>query len=292
MGITHVLRGEDLLSSTPRQVVLYRALLAIGVASVEPAYGHLPLVRGDGNQKLSKRAPESDLFLHRDRGFVPEGLLNYLALLGWGIGADRDVFTVEEMVAAFDVHDVNPNPARFDLEKAEAVNAAHVRLLDPGDLAARTVPFLHAAGLVSGPTLEGLTDRERALVLGAAPLVQPRLTLLGEAPDRLGFLFVEDEALAVDPAALADLPARSGEVLDAALAALEALPDEEFTTAAVEAALRAAIVEGLAIKPRQAFGPVRVAVTGRRVSPPLFESMELLGRPSCLARLRALRARG
>jgi glutamyl-tRNA synthetase len=290
MGITHVLRGEDLLSSTPRQVVLYRALLAIGVATVEPAYGHLPLVRGEGNQKLSKRAPESNLFLHRERGFTPEGLLNYLALLGWGIGPDRDVFTVEELVAAFDVHDVNPNPARFDLAKAEAINAAHIRLLEPADLAARLVPFLNAAGLVPAPALEMLGERDRALVLGAAPLVQPRLALLGEGAERLGFLFVADDALEVDPAARGRLDARAGEVLDAAIAALAALPDAGFTTAAVEAALRTAVVDGLGLKPRSAFAPVRVAVSGSGVSPPLFESMALLGRDSCLARLRALRA--
>lgn len=291
MGITHVLRGEDLLSSTPRQVVLFRALLAIGVATVEPVYGHLPYVMGEGNRKLSKRDPESNLFLHRDRGFVPEGLLNYLALLGWGIGADRDVFTVEEMVAAFDVHDVNPNPARFDLAKAEAINAAHVRLLDPADLAARLVPYLHDAGLVSAATLDALADAERRLVLGATPLVQPRLNLLGEAAEKLRFLFVPDASLAVEPEALAALRPESDAVLDAAIAALEALPAEGFATSAVEEALRTAIVDGLGIKPRLAFGPVRTAVTGSRVSPPLFESMELLGRESSLARLRALRAR-
>uniref|UniRef100_UPI003569A11C glutamate--tRNA ligase n=1 Tax=Actinotalea sp. TaxID=1872145 RepID=UPI003569A11C len=146
MGITHVLRGEDLLSSTPRQVVLYRALIALGVASVEPVYGHLPYVMGEGNKKLSKRDPESSLFLLRDRGFTPEGLLNYLALLGWGIAPDRDVFSVEEMVAAFDVADVNPNPARFDLAKAEAINGAHVRMLRGSDFRDRLVPYLHGAG--------------------------------------------------------------------------------------------------------------------------------------------------
>src|SRR5699024_7714034 len=122
MEITHVLRGEDLLSSTPRQVVLYRALLELGIAKVMPAFGHLPYVMGEGNKKLSKRDPESNLFLHRDRGFTREGLVNYLALLGWSIAADRDIFSVDELVEAFDIADVNPNPARFDLKKAEAIN--------------------------------------------------------------------------------------------------------------------------------------------------------------------------
>ena len=291
MGITHVLRGEDLLSSTPRQVVLFRALLAIGVAQVEPVYGHLPYVMGEGNRKLSKRDPESNVFLHRDRGFVPEGLLNYLALLGWGIGADRDVFTVEEMVAAFDVHDVNPNPARFDLAKAEAINAAHLRMLTPEDLARRMVPFLYDAGLVSAGDLQDLGERQRAVVVAAAPLVQPRMALLGEAPAKLAFLFADDGAVPFEPEALAALRPEAADVLDAALAALEEIEAGGFTTAAVEAALRAAIVEGLGIKPRLAFGPVRTAVTGQRVSPPLFESMEILGRESSLVRLRALRGR-
>lgn len=290
MGITHVLRGEDLLSSTPRQVVLYRALLAIGVASVEPVYGHLPYVMGEGNRKLSKRDPASNLFLHRDRGFVPEGLVNYLALLGWGIGPDRDVFTVDEMVAAFDVHDVNPNPARFDLAKAEAINAAHLRRLEPADLAARLVPFLHRAGLVSASAIGALTGTERSVVVAAAPLVQPRLNLLGEAPAKLAFLFVADGELPVEPAARAALRAEAPAVLDAALTALEPLVGEEFTAAAVAEALRVGLVEALGVKPRVAFAPLRVAISGSQVSPPLFESMEILGGSSTLARLRALRA--
>jgi glutamyl-tRNA synthetase len=179
MGITHVLRGEDLLSSTPRQVVLYRALLELGVASVMPAFGHLPYVMGEGNKKLSKRDPESNLFLHRERGFTPEGLLNYLSLLGWSIAADRDIFTVEELVAAFDIADVNPNPARFDLKKAEAINAAHVRLLGAEDFRGRLVPYLHKAGLVPAGSFADLSPEHRALLTAAAPLVQERMTLLG-----------------------------------------------------------------------------------------------------------------
>ncbi|MHB1489343.1 MAG: glutamate--tRNA ligase, partial [Cellulomonas sp.] len=181
MGITHVLRGEDLLSSTPRQVVLYRALLELGVATVMPVFGHLPYVMGEGNKKLSKRDPESNLFLHRERGFTPEGLLNYLALLGWGIGADRDIFTVDELVAAFDIADVNPNPARFDLKKAEAINAAHLRLLSPEVFRERLVPYLHAAGLVPADSYADLSAELRSLLDAGAPLAQERMTLLGEA---------------------------------------------------------------------------------------------------------------
>ena len=288
MNITHVLRGEDLLSSTPRQVVLYRALMDIGVASVMPVFGHLPYVMGEGNKKLSKRDPESNLFLHRARGFTPEGLLNYLALLGWSIAPDRDVFSLTEMVAAFDVHDVNPNPARFDLKKAEAINAAHVRLLAPDDFRDRLVPYLHTAGLVSAADRAGLTESERAVLDAGAPLVQERMTLLGEAVGMLGFLFVADDALVIEEDARTGLRPEAADVLDAAAAVLGGLG--EFTTAAVQEALQAALVDGLGLKPRFAFTPLRTAVSGRRVSPPLFESMEILGKDATLARIGALRA--
>ncbi|GEA81981.1 glutamate--tRNA ligase [Cellulomonas uda] len=292
MGITHVLRGEDLLSSTPRQVVLYRALLELGVAQVMPQFGHLPYVMGEGNKKLSKRDPESNLFLHRENGFTPEGLLNYLSLLGWGLSADRDIFTVDELVAAFDVHDVNPNPARFDLKKAEAINSAHVRMLAPDDFRDRLVPYLHHAGLVPADSFADLSHEHQDLLTRAAPLVQERMTLLGEVVGMLGFLFVADDELHVEDDGRKALRAESAQVLDAAVAALEALPADGFTTEATQAALQAALVDegGLGIKARLAYTPLRVAVTGRRVSPPLFESLELLGKDSTLARIAALRA--
>ncbi|WP_431836602.1 glutamate--tRNA ligase [Cellulomonas sp. Y8] len=290
MGITHVLRGEDLLSSTPRQVVLYRALLEIGVATVMPAFGHLPYVMGEGNKKLSKRDPESNLFLHRERGFTPEGLLNYLSLLGWSIGPDRDIFSVAELVEAFDVADVNPNPARFDLKKAEAINAEHVRLLAAEDFRDRLVPYLHRAGLVPADSYADLSPEHRALLDAGAPLIQTRVTLLGEAVGMLGFLFTADDALVVEDDARGALKDTAAQVLDAATEALSALPEDGFTTEATQDALQAALVDGLGIKPRFAFTPLRVAVSGRRVSPPLFESLEILGRASTLARIAALRA--
>jgi len=290
MGITHVLRGEDLLSSTPRQVVLYRALLAIDVATVMPAFGHLPYVMGEGNKKLSKRDPESNLFLHRERGFTPEGLLNYLSLLGWSISPDNDIFSVDELVAAFDITDVNPNPARFDLKKAEAINAAHLRLLAPDDFRDRLVPYLHAAGLVPASSYADLAPEHRALLDVASPLVQERMTLLGEAPGMLGFFFVADDAVVVEDDARAGLREEAPAVLDAATTALEAIPADAFTTEATQAALQAALVDGLGIKPRFAYTPLRTALSGRRVSPPLFESMEILGKESTLARIAALRS--
>lgn len=284
MGITHVLRGEDLLSSTPRQVALYEALVAIGVADAVPAFGHLPYVLGEGSRKLSKRDPESDLFRHRERGFIREGLLNYLALLGWSIAADRDVFSPAELVAAFDVADVVASPARFDLAKAEAINGAHIRLLAPEDFRDRVVPFLRGAGLVG----EHLTDEQQRVLSAAAPLVQERIALLGEVPAMMAFLFTGDEDLVVEDDARAGLRPEAAAVLDAASAALGAV--EPWTASDIEVALRGALVDGLGIKPKFAFAPVRTAVTGRRVSPPLFESLEILGRASASARLSALRA--
>ena len=191
MEITHVLRGEDLLPSTPRQIVLYHALAAIGVGSgLTPRFGHLPSVLGQGNRKLSKRDQGSGLAEYQRLGYLPEGLANYLALLGWAISDDRDVFTLEEMVRAFDIRRVNANPARFDPKKCEAINAAHIRLLPTEELAHRLVPFLVADGLVSDPPLPD----ERAKLEAATPLVQERMNILSEVSALLGFLFVDDDA--------------------------------------------------------------------------------------------------
>ncbi|HLR58069.1 MAG TPA: glutamate--tRNA ligase [Beutenbergiaceae bacterium] len=286
MEITHVLRGEDILSSTPRQIALYRALLDIGIAKVMPAFGHLPYVMGEGNRKLSKRDPESSLFHHRDRGFIPEGLLNYLALLGWAISPDNDIFSREEMAAAFDVENVNPNPARFDVRKAEAINATHVRMLEPEDFRNRLVPYLHRAGIVSAGTFEDLTSAEQERLTAGAPLVQERMTLLGEAVGMLGFLFRADEEIEIADDARTQLRDNSLEVLERSIAVLRDL--EDFTTDTLQTALKQVLVEEMEIKPRFAFGPLRTAISGRRVSPPLFESMEILGKESSLARLEAL----
>ncbi len=284
MRITHVLRGEDLLSSTPRQIVLYRALMDIGVATVMPEFGHLPYVMGEGNRKLSKRDPESNILEHRRHGFLPEGLLNYLALLGWSLSPDSDVFTREEMVAAFEIRDVNPSPARFDLAKATAINAAHIRRLSPDDLAERLVPHLHDAGLVSASAWSGLTDGERAILVAAAPLVQERLQLLGEAPDKLAFLFHRGP-VEMEEQAVARLRPEASLILDEAIGLVGAGLED------LETRLRRRIVDDLGVAPRVAFAPLRVALTGRTVSPPLFESMAILGAEECLVRLRALRER-
>ena len=278
MKITHVLRGEDLLPSTPRQIALYQALIRIGVADRIPEFGHLPTVLGEGTKKLSKRDPQSNLFAHRDRGFIPEGLLNYLALLGWSIADDRDVFSIDEMVAAFDVVDVNSNPARFDQKKADALNAEHIRLLDLDDFTARLRSYLDAHGQDTG-----LDDAGFAV---AAALVQTRIVVLGDAWPLLKFF--NDSHYELDPRAAAkELGPDAAPVLDAAIAALEGVG--EWTTANIEAALKAALLDDLGLKPRKAFGPIRVGVSGGLVSPPLFESLELLGSNRSLDRLRSAR---
>ena len=280
MKITHVLRGEDIMPSTPRQIALYQALIRIGVAEQVPQFAHLPSVLGDGNKKLSKRDPQSNLFLHRDRGFLPEGLLNYLALLGWGIADDHDIFSLDEMVAAFDVADVNSNPARFDQKKADAINAEHIRLLDEEVFTRRLTDFFATHGHHTG-----LDDTQFA---EAARLVQTRIVVLGDAWELLKFL--DDSSFALDEKSAAkELKPEAAPVLGAALAALEEVG--HWATAEIEEALKAALVDGLELKPRKAFGPVRVAVTGSSVSPPLFESLELLGRDRSLDRLRAGRER-
>jgi len=286
MEITDVLRGEDLLPSTPRQLALYEALSAIGIGSGAPRFGHLPYVTGEGSKKLSKRDPQSSLDLYRERGFIPEGLLNYLALLGWSIADDRDIFSMAEMVAAFDIRKVSANPARFDVRKAEAINATHLRALDPKDFLGRVTPYLVRAGLLSDPP----TAEDEELLRGAAPLVQERMNVLSEAAGLLGFLFTDEADFAIEPDSAAKVLDESAiPILTAAADALGPVPN--WVAAEIETALKTWLVEELGIKPRKAFAPIRVAVCGRTVSPPLYESLELLGRERSLRRLNAAAGR-
>ncbi|CAB0507306.1 glutamate--tRNA ligase [Corynebacterium diphtheriae] len=282
MGITHVLRGEDLLPSTPRQLALYEALKAIGVAQQTPEFGHLPFVMGEGNKKLSKRDPQSNLFNHRDAGIIPEGMLNYLALLGWSLAGEKDIFSVDELVANFDVTNVLANPARFDQKKLEAINADHIRLLEPKDFEQRLRAYL--TEYTDFPA-----DYPAEKFAIAAELVQTRIKVLGDAYGLLSFLAIADEDLTLDEkSAKKNLKETAIPALDAGIAALEEV--EEWTTPAIEAALHKALIEDLELKPRVAFGALRVGISGQAVSPPLFESMELLGKESTLTRLRATRA--
>lgn len=281
MGITHVLRGEDLLPSTPRQLALYEALKAIGVAQQTPEFGHLPFVMGEGNKKLSKRDPQSNLFNHRDAGIIPEGMLNYLALLGWSLAGEKDIFTVDELVANFDVTNVLANPARFDQKKLEAINADHIRLLESKDFEQRLRAYL--TEYTDFPA-----DYPAEKFAIAAELVQTRIKVLGDAYGLLSFLAIADEDLTLDEkSAKKNLKETAIPALDAGIAALEEV--EEWTTPAIEAALHKALIEDLELKPRVAFGALRVGISGQAVSPPLFESMELLGKESTLTRLRATR---
>jgi glutamyl-tRNA synthetase len=284
MRITHVLRGEDLLSSTPRQIALYDALHAIEVSDgTTPRFGHLPYVMGEGNRKLSKRDPESALQMYRDHGYLPEALLNYLALLGWSMGDDEEFFGKEAMAAAFTLDRVSPNPARFDLKKCRAINGDWIRAIPVEQLIERIIPFLTQAGVIEEP----LRDGQRRTLELAVPLVQERMETLDQCVGMLGFLLLPPDRFAVDETdAQAVLTPDSRPAVEAAIAALAQL--EEWVADSIQEALRTALVDGLGLKPKVAYGPVRVAITGRRVSPPLFESMEILGRQACIARLGAV----
>lgn len=280
MGITHVLRGEDLLSSTPRQIALYRALADIGVTDgYLPAFGHLPYVLGEGTKKLSKRDPESSLNLYRDRGFLPSGLLNYLALLGWSIAEDRDVFTLDEMVAAFGISAVNANPARFDLKKCEAINAVHIREhLSTEDFIAACDPWLRSPHAPWKPEAF-----DPAAFAALARLAQTRVTVLSDITDNVDFLFLEEPVWDERSWQKAMKPGAS-DLLRTVRAGLATLPG--WTADSLRAAVQAAGEEH-ALKLGKAQAPVRVAITGRTVGLPLFESLETLGRPRTLSRIDA-----
>lgn len=285
MRITHVLRGEDLLSSTPRQLAMYEALKGIGIASFTPEFGHLPFVMGEGNKKLSKRDPQSNLFNHRDAGIIPEGMLNYLSLLGWSLSADQDIFSVDELVANFDIHDVLANPARFDQKKLEAINADHIRLLEPADFATRLREYL-------SEYTDFPADYDSAKFAFAADLVQTRIKTLSEAYGLLAFLVIPDAELTLDEkSAKKNLKEDALQPLEVSIDILEGIDPSDWNTATIEAALSKALIEDLELKPRKAYGALRVAISGQAVSPPLFESMELLGKDSTLYRLRAAKER-
>ena len=281
MGITHVLRGEDLLSSTPRQIALYKALIELGIAKDVPSFGHLPYVMGEGNKKLSKRDPQASLNLYRERGFLPEGLLNYLSLLGWSLSADRDIFSMAEMVEAFDIADVNANPARFDLKKAEAINADHIRQLDVKTFIEACGPWLKAPHAPWAPE-----SFDAAAFEALAPLAQTRVTVLSDITANVDFLFLDEPVADEASWAKAMKPGADALLATARTKIAEADWDAESLKNAV---LAAGEEHGLKLGKAQA--PVRVAVTGRTVGLPLFESLELLGRERTLSRIDATLAK-
>jgi len=274
MKITHVLRGEDLLSSTPRQIRVYQAM---GLKDEDfPTFAHLPFVMGQDNAKLSKRNGEVSVNWYREAGFLPEAICNYLALLGWSPGEDRENITMKELTELFTVERVHSSPAKFDMKKLEAINGDKIRELTLDDFLTWSLPFLKNAKVISG------SEDEIALVKAALPIIQERITKLSEIPGMLKFLFVKD--FSVEPDSIAKVSdAGSKAVLKRSLD--ELVPLTEWTHSTIEALLRSSLIEEMGLKPRVAFGSVRIAVTGSTISPPLFESMELLGKSVCLERI-------
>jgi glutamyl-tRNA synthetase len=275
MEITHVIRGDDHLSNTPRQIVVFEAL-----DRAVPVFAHLSMILGADGKRLSKRHGAASVEAFRDEGYLPEALLNYLALLGWSMDGDTTVFSAEDLAAAFTLDRVSSNPAIFDPEKLGWLNGVYIRALSSADLVERMLPWLESAGLITAS--EAADPSRRSWLLHLPPLVAERVRRLDEIVPTVGFLFsdeIEVDLAAVEKA-LSDEDARAG--LAAAFGALEAV--EPFEHEAIEAALRAA-AERSGLKPKIVFQAVRVAVSGSTVSPPLFESLELLGKSRTLARL-------
>ena len=275
MKVTHVLRGEDLLSSTPRQIRVYQAM---GVKPEDyPTFAHLPFVMGQDNAKLSKRNGEVSIAWYRERGFLPEAICNYLALLGWSPGDDRENVTMKELTELFTVDKVHSSPARFDMKKLEAINGDKIRALTLDEFFNWSLPFLTKAGVISG------SEAEIAVVKAALPIIQERIVTLAEVPAMLNFLFVKDFTVAEDCIS---------KVNDESAKAVLARSESElaklstWTHDSIEAALRSSLIEEMGLKPRIAFGAVRIATTGSNISPPLFESMELLGKEVSLQRIK------
>jgi glutamyl-tRNA synthetase len=273
MGITHVLRADEWIPSAPIQLRLYEAL-----GWPEPVWAHLPLVLSpDGKGKLSKRksGEKAQVRWYRKHGYLPEAMVNFLALLGWTYGSDEEYFTMEQAIERFALEDIRPAGARWDFDKLDAMNARYIRELGRDELAERMLPFLTDAGLPA--TIE---DARRM-----APLIQERLVTLGQAPEKLSLFW--QESVEPDPAEMVPkkLDAVTAlELLEAALAELRAVPDEEWSAPELEARLRAlADREGVKLGPL--LQPVRVAVTGTRVAPPMFGTLEIIGRDTTLGRL-------
>ncbi len=276
MKVTHVLRGEDLLSSTPRQIQVYKAM---GLTPDQyPTFAHLPFVMGQDNAKLSKRNGEVSIAWYREQGYLPEAICNYLALLGWSPGDDKEDISMKELVELFEVHDVHSSPARFDMKKLEAINGDKIRALSPEEFLNRALPFLKDEKVITG------TDSEIELVKKALPIIQERIVKLGEIPAMLKFLFVNELVIEADSKEKIK-DDQSKQVLKRALEVLE--PLATWNHDSIEGALRAALIEEMGLKPRIAFGAVRIAATGSHISPPLFESMELLGKEASISRVKA-----
>jgi glutamyl-tRNA synthetase len=268
MNITHIIRGEDLIPATPRQLLIREAMAIYDV----PVFAHLPLIVSDDGKPLSKRWGDVAVSSYRERGFLSEAIVNYLALLGWSYDDRTNIFSRDELIEKFSLERVGRNPAAFDVAKLEWLNGHYIRELKPDELAERLVPFCVREGIPADSS-EG-----RAVLESVVPLLNERLKRLDEAPGMIRFLFSDVQPDEKASAALRDQSGYLAEVTGA----LEGLQD--WTTAAIEEALRG-LAEARELKPRKAFQPIRAAVTGTLVSPPLFESMEILGRTATLERL-------
>jgi glutamyl-tRNA synthetase len=270
MGITHIVRGEDLIAATPRQILLREAL----AVADRPVFAHLPLIVAPDGRPLSKRWGDVSVAAYRERGFLSEALINYLALLGWSYDDRTNIFSREELIERFSLERVAKNPAAFDVQKLEWLNGHYIKQKTPDELAELLVPICLRMGLKAD------TEEGRGTLRRVAPLLSERLKRLDEAPAMVRFLFGE---VTPDDKARKTLTGRE-DYLAAAADALEAL--EKWEAGAIESALRD-LADAWDLKPKAAFQPLRAAVTGTLVSPPLFESMEILGRTKTLARLRA-----
>lgn len=277
MGITHVVRGEEWISSTPKHLLLYRWL-----GWQAPQFAHMPLLRNTDRSKISKRKnPAARLLWFREQGYLPEALRNFLQLLAYppADGVD-EVASLHDFVAGFDWTKVNTVGPIVDLDKLNWLNGSYIRSLPVGDLAQRVVDHARA--------YQDLPEASVDLVRRAVPMLRERLVVLGDALPMLDFALTADEELPIADEARAQLNDQAGTILAAARETLAQLP--RFEAGDIEQALRERLVAGLGLKPRVAFTPPRVAISGKRVSPPLFESMELLGRDSVLTRIDRLAA--
>jgi glutamyl-tRNA synthetase len=273
--ITHVARGEDLLPSTPKHILLTRSM-----GHIEPVYAHLPLLFGRDGRKLSKRHGATSLSDYREAGFLPEAVFNYLATLGWGLDAETTIFSREQAVAVFDLANVSKNPAAFDPEKLTWMNGEYVRAMSPARFNTLARPYVEST---LGRPLDG---DEWARFEKIAPLVQDRTRLLPEAGEQVRFLFSDLDGYHHDSWEKVMTKEGVPQVLDTAIARLEALADWEAES--IESALRELAAE-MGLGTAKVFQPLRVAVTGSSVSPPLFESMSALGRDRTLGRIRDAR---
>ncbi len=273
LGITHVVRGEDMVNVTPKVIMLRQALGAKDVLE----FAHLPLIVNEQRKKLSKRRDDVALENYRDRGVLATAMINYLALLGWGPPDDIEIRPVQEIVELFELRDVRPSSAMFDAKKLEAINGEYLRAMNPQDFAEALQPWIEAQ-----PWSDSVDPTQLAQV---APLVQERTRVLSEAPPQLDFFFVEIPEIDANAWEKIMLNEEATLILESAH---RALADAEWEVDVLHDALRA-IGDSHQMKLGKAQAPVRVAVTGRSVGPPLFESMHALGRETVLARIAVAR---